>query len=458
MGTRAIVRCAVSAVLAALLVGVPAHAEEPRATSAPGNPHHLQVDGATMRDGRDRHVLLRGIAVIDKRDKIPAVDAADFERIRSWGLNSIRLGVFWSATMPAPGVIDDSYVAAVRDVVDLATDAGLYVVLDMHQDLWGHPHGEGAPAWASNTNCPDVDFASYTGSWATNYFSPVVVCAFTNFWLDRDLQDAYGEAWRALAAAVGENPRVAGYDLMNEPYQGLIPPAVFATQYLYPAQSRWISTIREVDGDAIGFFEPPNAKNVHLPTVPPTGLPDGVVYAPHLYGLWDASDDLTESRRLAQANFEYSTAEASVAGTPLWIGEWGVRAEGPGSGDFVRDVLDWSDAALAGSSYWEYSPGNAYSPIGADGVERPLLDALVRAYPWAVAGTIERFHYDAGTSAFELDWRQAATGVSIISAPARLYPDGVMVDGVDKWSYDAEHGWLRITADPGAHRITVTPR
>jgi endoglycosylceramidase len=445
--------------LVALLTGTPAVLG--RGVAAPASavaPQQLHVSGTTLRDGLGRQVILRGIAVINKDPPyLPPVGPADFARIRSWGMNSIRLGILWAGIMPSPGVIDTSYVSQIATLVDEAAQTGLYVVLDMHQDLWGAAYGgDGAPAWTDPTApyCPYVNWEAETGQWAANYFSPAVGCAFYDFWTEPGLQAYYVQAWQAVAAAVAGQPMVAGFDFMNEPFSGPIPPGAFETEYLYPAEFSWLAAIRTVDPGAIGFVEPPNTKNADLPTVPATWVPPGVVYAPHLYGLWGDDQPTTDTLRpLAAENFDYSRAEAAAMAVPLWLGEFDGSSTDPGESAYVTSVYDMADQAMAGASWWAYDS----SVLGANGANGPLVDAVARPYPWAVTGTLESISYNTTTHVLTVAWDQDTDGTSVFSTPAEAYPEGVSVGGATSWSYDPTTATVTVTAGPGSHQVEIAP-
>ncbi|ULR48137.1 cellulase family glycosylhydrolase [Streptomyces deccanensis] len=68
----------------------------------------------------------------------PPVTRALFQKVRSQGFKSIRLPVTWGIHQGgAPDhTIDAAWMAKVRQVVDLALDENLYVLLNMHHDSW----------------------------------------------------------------------------------------------------------------------------------------------------------------------------------------------------------------------------------------------------------------------------------------------------------------------------------
>src|SRR5699024_12699339 len=61
----------------------------------------------------------------------------------------IRFGLNWSALEPKPGQINEDYLDKVQAQVEKLTAAGIFVFLDMHQELYGAEFGGGAPEWAT---------------------------------------------------------------------------------------------------------------------------------------------------------------------------------------------------------------------------------------------------------------------------------------------------------------------
>src|SRR6266540_6753570 len=111
----------------------------------------LAVEGGRFVDGDGRTVVLHGVNVVYKlAPYTPDFTRADARRLRGWGMDAIRLGVSWRALEPARGTIDAAYVARVRKLVRLAGAEGLWVLIDMHQDVWSERFGgNGAPDWAT---------------------------------------------------------------------------------------------------------------------------------------------------------------------------------------------------------------------------------------------------------------------------------------------------------------------
>ena len=113
----------------------------------------------------------------------------------------------------------------------LLARAGVRVVLDMHQDVWGSAfadrgsptpwNGEGAPAWAT---CTDGKTLVPPPAWRTAYGDPAVATALHHFWANNvraDLQRQFARIWRAVARHYRDNPSIIGYEIYNEPLDPL---------------------------------------------------------------------------------------------------------------------------------------------------------------------------------------------------------------------------------------------
>src|SRR5512147_3199528 len=130
--------------------------------AAPPKTSPLWSDGAQLRDADGRIAILRGVnarvdGVFDVTfddgrvplEPIPALEAADCRRMRELGLDLLRLPINWSGIEPTRGSYDEAYLQRVDAAVRCAGDAGVYVMIDLHQDAYSKEIGEdGAPLWA----------------------------------------------------------------------------------------------------------------------------------------------------------------------------------------------------------------------------------------------------------------------------------------------------------------------
>ncbi|MFT3903444.1 MAG: cellulase family glycosylhydrolase [Niabella sp.] len=172
-------------------------------------------------------LILRGLNYVNKDQKnkyLNLIKDEAFVKMRSWGYNAVRMGVNWSALEPSPGQYNSIYLHDLDERLQYAKQHGIYVILDMHQDLFSEKFGNGAPLWATL----DEDKPHYTGgTWSDAYYiSPAVQTTFDNFWNNTPastgtgVQDHYIKTWAMLAARYRHDKNIVGFDVMNEPFIG----------------------------------------------------------------------------------------------------------------------------------------------------------------------------------------------------------------------------------------------
>jgi endoglycosylceramidase len=433
---------------------------------------------------------------------LPWITEADAHRISAdWGFNVARYLIFWQHIEPQPGVYDDAYLDAVAERVRWLGDAGIHVILDMHQDVYGKRDTDGraigfngAPQWATITDAQTFTFRS---PWSFNYFEPAVLRAFDHFW-DADqgahpeLQQRYLAMWQHVAARFAATPNVLGYDLMNEPFAGsrhgfVVPgplpviignpaaQAAFEADQLASFYGRTIAAIRAVDADGWIFVEPcmtgaNEGSPAHLPRLDdPRAGPPRIVYFPHYYsllmsvsGTYDTSID-TSIRDWAVNRL----ADGHRMGAPILIGEWGAGPEFQNYLANLQDTADMADQVTSGWTYWEHGRGG-WGIVDANGQETERANVLVRTYPQRVAGEPIAYAYQAKTREFALAWKDVpgVTGPTEIYVPVRrFYPNGfelAVSDPPGTWSsaWDAAREVLSVTTDPATtdHVLRLVPK
>jgi len=426
-----------------------------------------RVENGVIKDPDGRAVLLRGANVSGRNKTPPFFDfhgPADFARMHDvWGMNAVRFLVSWAAVEPERGVFDDAYLAAVKRRVQDATDAGLFVFVDLHQDLYGlgFPGGNGAPAWT----CDASHYAAYTPTtpWFLNYLDPEVIACVDGFWSSRELQSHAVEAWRHLAAALADVEGFRGFDPLNEPFWGSTQYDVFEEKRLAPFYRQVIAAVRESRPDALAFLEPASSRNLGLASHLPRFTEPNVVYAPHAYDA-DAESGLgfDPSRRDAIVeNVRSLREEAEARGAALVLGEYGGMADHAGIGEYMDAVYVAAAQVRAGAMYWDYSKGGSYSLLDDDGSERPALhDGVVRPYPERVAGALEAFSFDLTARVFEVRFTPDASvrAPTVLRVPERTWPGGYSVT-CDGCSARELPGRVEVTATTSAAvTVTVRPR
>jgi endoglycosylceramidase len=412
------------------------------ACSGGSEPHHtspLWSDGANLRDADGRIALLHGVnarvdgvfdvTFTDGRaalETIPALAAEDCTRMRALGFDLLRLPINWSALEPVQGTYDDAYLDRVEAAVRCAGDAGMYVLVDLHQDAYSKEIGEdGAPLWAIQPP-PDMLLGGPLGDLGARRTSSQVTAAFATFFDQAEpagLQAACIAALDHVATRFATDPAVIGFELFNEPPVG--------EQDVDAFHFAAAASVRAAAPDKLVLFEPSAVRNL-FDFVPKATAPFptvNAVYAPHIYTYVFLSDP-TRLANLTPGDLEPSLeaarAEADAWKTPLVITEYGIGPGSPNADLWMGVEAQLHDRYLASDAFWvwkEESQG-AWGVFdhASDGAwtERPQIVAWIsRAHAARISGDVKANEYDYTTGALHLEVAHATKPHSIyLPAPA----------------------------------------
>lgn len=452
------------------------------------------------------------------RDPGRRFTAADARTLAQLGFNTVRLGIVWEGLEPGPaGVVpnDPRYCAPRRRgtafpslgradpydagavhgylrrtdrIAELLAQAGIRVVLDMHQDVYGSAfsyaqgptpwNGEGAPAWAT---CTGPGAFTLPAAWGGGYDVPAVQTAIHHFWANdvrADLQGQFARVWQAVARHYRSDANVIGYEVSNEPNDYLSPrfdselecdyggpvrePRSCAASRPAALRHGLIGAIRAADPGHVVLFEPSGATDFGAPETigitEPLRFPS-LALAFHVYGSVPA--------QLAQTANERERTRTDQPGGPPWImDEFGASHDAVATANTVfladRDNLSWI--------YW--SALQLHDPTGGDASEglldqrtrrpyRALARALAVPYPWATAGRPGPQSFDRVTLTFR--YRYAVSpGIRApteIEVPRYTYRHGytVAVNGARVVSR-RQAPVLELVAVAHARRVSLTVR
>ncbi|HYW28148.1 MAG TPA: cellulase family glycosylhydrolase [Terriglobales bacterium] len=421
--------------------------------------------------------------------RVPALCREDLDQMRALGFDVLRLPLSWSLLEPGPGAIDRRYLDRVAQVVGWARQAGLYVILDMHQNAYSRfipaststlPGGteparrdySGAAAWATYSD--GLPFENYLGQ---REVDPAVFEAATSFWLNRDhLQDHYIEAVAALARRFRDDSTVAGYSIYNEPWPGWAAPPFFDDLWLYPFYRRVIDAITGAsdgvpcpafasalpvcghpdlgvhDQRHLIFLEPGLWRQiVDLPThvpVPVSSYPN-LVLSIHAYThkytvdalLGQAPDRAAYPFGGYDQSYASAELEARAMGAALFVGEFGDEVSEDGL--LLTNQLQEQERHRVGAAFWIWKENCSPSA------------------PWGVyAGVGQGQHcaYDEPPSVRDAG-PQPSSGCLRADRErllARVYPEAVAGDRF-RYDYDAATGAFELaaTAPAGAAETLV---
>lgn len=442
------------AAMAILLTAASARASVPFLhAGAVGGPAKIRQ----LVDGSGRQVILRGVNVDGLVDyfrsdlrtpyptdparyahgKCPPDDPSiegvmtcqrDFTQMQPLGYDAIRLNLSWSLLEPTPGHISRRYLDRIAQVVGWAKHAGIYVILDMHQDAWSKflystradhcaaPYQpikgyDGAPRWASIHTTP---VCALNG---TRELDPAVEEDFAKFFRNAPapdrvgLRDHFATALAALARRFRSDPTVAGYDILNEPTYFAI--GGTDDSVLLPFYGKVInSVVRHVHGFRQLFFIEPGALRDVIDRSNITSAWSrfssyrNVVYEPHVY-----TRTFTPPTFPMDGGYLSAIADAHHLGLPLWVGEFGCN---PADNKTVlRAHYVEQDAFGLGGALWLWKENandinrtvywGVYGPPFGPGIPQPARIRLTsRAYPMFVSGNLRALSYDPASGRFTM--------------------------------------------------------
>ena len=122
----------------------------------------------TFVDAEGRQVLFHGVNVVYKVDPfIPSIgdfdsqnslNDEDITSLKKWSMNFVRLGVMWKGVKRTAGTYDDAYLDKVEAMINKLGDAGIYTLVDAHQDVFARSIcGEGMPDFYAKELLKDDD-------------------------------------------------------------------------------------------------------------------------------------------------------------------------------------------------------------------------------------------------------------------------------------------------------------
>ena len=190
-------------------------------------PDEITIQGDQFIDNYGRRVVLNGINIVSKNKTEGYIFQSGpelYKNLNKWGVNCIRFIIVWDRLESEPGVYNEEYLKEIDQRIAWAKENNVFVVLDMHQDLYSVKYSDGAPEWATL----DEGKPHTTGAiWSDAYMmSEAVQTSFDNFWLNKPaadgvgIQDHYAALWKHVAKRYANNKTVIGYDIMNEPFPG----------------------------------------------------------------------------------------------------------------------------------------------------------------------------------------------------------------------------------------------
>ncbi|OAA41277.1 cellulase [Metarhizium rileyi] len=371
----------------------------------------------------------------------------DVLNLHDLGLNIVRLGHSWAGAEPVRGQYNQTFLDTMKKQVKMAEDHGLYVLVDVHQDvLAGQLCGHGVPDWfvkqdwvskdrgfpyplkptpfpVDKDGFPSPQSLCGTIDWSLSYLSVAVGNAFGRLYNNYDgLGDAFAAYWKKLASEYVKTTNVVGYNLLNEPWAGdtwadptLLVPGVADHKVLEGLWNRAAEQIRLVDNETLIWFEGVTLDILSGFNNVPLGDGSKSVHSYHYYKPPQLGSISTTLGNRHKDNERLKTAGVLTELT-FWMGD-DKQMKG------LADAMLATDANMVSWIGWAYE--NLYN--GTSGQPYPeLARHYSRAYPAAVAGSPESFGFDEISATFKLQF----TSDPNIDAPTEIIlPVSAFSDG-----------------------------
>ncbi|MBB6634606.1 cellulase family glycosylhydrolase [Cohnella thailandensis] len=422
----------------------------------------LKVSGMQFVDEDGNQVIMNGLCFIC-RDKDKGYLEPDIENKLEFyakrGFNLIRLGIFWDGVEPEPGLYDDAYLNRVAKVVQFAGKVGIYVFLDMHQDLFSAKFIDGAPEWATLDD--GLEHPKGLSIWYEAYVkSPAVIRAADSFWANRKaadgvgLLDHYEAMWEYIADKFKAYSNIVGFEPMNEPYMGSLAPQAFGMAFgeimrsnpafdpnspqtatpeesermtailtehfvkfdkviLMPFYNRMLKAIRKsgdiplvTGGNVYGTAVQTGIERISNPQ---GEIDSQQIYAPHGYDVVVDTDRYEDySKDNVTRVFARKRASQLELGLPVIVGEWGNFPSGEYTNELIEHMTEILENYHWASTYHQYVTGMELDPN---------YRSLERGYPVKVSGELQSYHYDYKKKKLTAKWTANKNGKTILYFP-----------------------------------------
>jgi len=426
----------------------------------------ISVEGNRFQDPQGRERIFHGLnlkAGNEPEKHLGWLDENFFRRSAELGFWLLRLGICWESFEPEKGRYNEALLRKVDEIFALAEKFGVYIFLDMHQDLYASfqiGNGNGAPDWACISDGYKRKKTRFV--WAEGYFwSKAVHRCFDHFWANtpvygKGLQEHFTEVWQMLARRYGEKPALLGFDILNEPFPGTPGGKIFRKLIAKLAQVCFVSpkvrrvkflktvTNKETRGYTLDVITPEVLYKVvkggaaekilrkfydgqYSPFIAKVTkaireiTPNGVIFVEQCY--WSNiavpfSMTLPQGEDICYSphgyDFTVDTPGYAFANNERVGAIFAENRRAQLQLDVPVVVGEWGGGG-EGESFFphieylmnlfdSYNWSNAYFTYGDGFFDRPIIRVISRPYPIAVNGRIDSFFVDTKNKIFTLEY------------------------------------------------------
>lgn len=338
-------------------------------------------------------------------EPIPSFSREDAEAMVRYGFNVLRLPINWSGLEPHEGQFSEAYLEKIDQVIEFCRDAGLYVLLDFHQDAWSKEIGEdGAPLWAI-VPPPERLLEGPLHDLDARRVSKQVLNAFQGFFENREgVQDRFIPAWQLIVDRYASRPEVIGFQPMNEP---LVSHFDLSQQKLYDFYEKLVPAMRAVDTQHLLWMEPGVIRNygTSAPLLLEPFPDNNIVYSPHVYPSGVGASTYEEWKAWLVDNYSNMRTEADSWGAALVVGEWGTHPNSPMAEGYIRAQQEAAEEFSSGQILWLWKEDSQGSwgfydfdaTTGSWVVRENAVRLFAKPYAQAVPGRLLAHNFDPET-------------------------------------------------------------
>lgn len=249
----------------------------------------------------------------------------DFKLISKFGMNVIRLPFHYSMVMDKtePGMYKESGFVRLDNAISMAKANGLYVILDLH----GAPGGQ-------STDQP-------TGRIDSN-----------ELWDSPEYQEMTVNLWKELALRYHDEPAIAAYDILNEPY-GEGPRSGLEVE-LKQLCERIYATIRETGDEHVILF-PSTQEGFFFYDSPEAMGATNLGFTEHYYpGLFHGEPSVEGHARFISDHLVGRREILERWQAPFLVGEFNVVFNHTGGDRMMRHYWDLYESYGWAATMWSY--------------------------------------------------------------------------------------------------------
>jgi endoglycosylceramidase len=192
----------------------------------------IRIKDKWFIDPDNRVVLFHGINAVEKnfpwlptQARANLTNRTQLDNLKRWGMNVVRLGFMWSGLYPEKGVVNQSYVNEMVKIVQTLEEHGIWVIIDLHQDMLSSQFAayDGAPAWILEQLPPPKhkypwpfknEYLGF-GAYVTEACGFAFQCLYKNI---NNFERYFHDYWTTVAQIFNSTSSVLGYELINEPW------------------------------------------------------------------------------------------------------------------------------------------------------------------------------------------------------------------------------------------------